>query len=95
MRLPTHICVRLEIYGRVQGFWYRAWTMCEADARGLEGWVRNRREYWVEAVFSGTESAVNGMNRICRSGLPGADVIGIKLLPAEVQEAGFTVLPAV
>ncbi|MBT6510918.1 MAG: acylphosphatase, partial [Rhodospirillaceae bacterium] len=45
--------VRVCITGRVQGVWYRAWTTEEASELGLDGWVRNRRDGTVEAVFAG------------------------------------------
>jgi acylphosphatase len=45
--------VRLTIRGRVQGVSYRYWTVTEATARGLHGWVRNRRDGSVEAFVSG------------------------------------------
>ena len=45
--------VRVRIAGRVQGVGYRYWTERVAGELGLTGWVRNRRDGTVEAVFSG------------------------------------------
>ena len=45
------IC-RVTIRGRVQGVGYRAWVEHQAGAHGLEGWVRNRTDGSVEALFS-------------------------------------------
>ena len=59
-----HVTVR----GRVQGVGYRAWVEDEATSRGLEGWVRNRRDGSVEAVFSGPEDIVADMVTSCRRG---------------------------
>ena len=42
--------VRAIIEGRVQGVWFRAWTVDEASKRGLDGWVRNRRDGAVEEL---------------------------------------------
>ena len=50
--------VRVVIHGRVQGVWFRGWTVEEARARGLTGWVRNRRAGTVEAIFDGPGAAV-------------------------------------
>ena len=66
------ITVRVRIRGRVQGVWYRGWTVDEARRLGLSGWVRNRRDGSVEAVFSGPEHAVRAMIAYCRRGPPGA-----------------------
>ena len=62
------------IHGRVQGVGYRAWTEVAALERRLGGWVRNRRDGAVEALFSGLETGVLAMIDDCRSGPPGARV---------------------
>jgi acylphosphatase len=62
--------VHVTISGRVQGVGYRAWVAQEAEARGLSGWVRNRRHGSVEAVFSGEAMIVDAMIGACRSGPP-------------------------
>ena len=65
---------QVTIRGRVQGVGYRAWVEYEAVARGLEGWVRNRRDGSVEAVFVGPEDVVTGMIAACRRGPSSAHV---------------------
>jgi acylphosphatase len=65
-----HVIVR----GRVQGVGYRAWTEIAALERGLEGWVRNRQDGAVEAVFGGAQDEVTAMIADCRHGPPGARV---------------------
>ena len=52
-----HVMIR----GRVQGVGYRYFVEREAQSRGLEGWVRNRRDGSVEAVFSGPAEAVTAI----------------------------------
>ena len=59
------------VRGRVQGVGYRAWTEYTALERGLQGWVRNRSDGCVEAVFVGPEDAVAAMIEACRTG-PGS-----------------------
>jgi acylphosphatase len=86
--------VRLIITGRVQGVSYRYWTVTEATARGLDGWVRNRRQGHVEAFISGPAPAVDAMVDACREGPRGARVadIDIKDEPSRA-ERGFEQLP--
>jgi acylphosphatase len=64
MNVIRHMLVR----GRVQGVGYRAFVEHEALRRGLEGWVRNRRDGGVEAMFKGEEAAVAAMMEACRRG---------------------------
>jgi acylphosphatase len=61
------IC-RLIIRGRVQGVGYRAWAQDTALEHGLEGWVRNRRDGSVEAVFAGPSETVANIVAVCRRG---------------------------
>jgi len=62
------------IRGRVQGVGYRAWTEIIALDRGIEGWVRNRRDGSVEAVLAGDPEAVRAVVAACRRGPRGAFV---------------------
>jgi acylphosphatase len=70
MTVVRHLIIR----GRVQGVGYRAWTEHAALQRGLEGWVRNRADGAVEAVFAGPAMVVEGMLEACWRGPPGAQV---------------------
>jgi acylphosphatase len=74
------------IHGRVQGVGYRAWTELTALERGLEGWVRNRRDGSVEAVFKGPDEEVAAMIAECRRGPPGARVDAIDQREATADE---------
>jgi len=80
------------VHGRVQGVWFRESCRREADARGVSGWVRNRMDGTVEAVFEGPEHAVAQCVAWCRMGPPRADVAGVEVVeePAEGLE-GFHV----
>jgi acylphosphatase len=62
---------QIAIRGRVQGVGFRYWTMREAIRLGVAGWVRNRRDGSVEALFAGPTDAVADMVACCRKG-PGA-----------------------
>jgi acylphosphatase len=68
----VHVVRHVVIRGRVQRVGYRAWTEHVALQRGLEGWVRNRIDGSVEAVFCGPATVVEGMIEACRRGPPGA-----------------------
>jgi acylphosphatase len=64
MNVIRHIIVR----GRVQGVGYRAFVEREALRRGVEGWVRNRRDGSVEAVFARAQEKVDAVVEACRRG---------------------------
>jgi len=68
------IMVHVAIRGRVQGVGFRAWAEITALEHGLEGWVRNRRDGAVEALFAGPEELVLTMVEACRLGPPGSRV---------------------
>ena len=88
MTTEQHMAVRLIISGRVQGVWFRNWTAGEAEARGIDGWVRNRRDGTVEAALSGPPDAVREMIAACHDGPPMAWVKAVEEHPAAVQAAG-------
>jgi acylphosphatase len=71
------------IRGTVQGVGFRYWTRRTATARGLQGWVRNRRDGSVEAVFAGPEQAVAEMIALCRRGPASARVGAVDETAAE------------
>ena len=65
---------RVAVSGRVQGVFFRDSTEKEARSRGVGGWVRNRDDGTVEAVFEGDADAVEALVEFCRSGPSRADV---------------------
>jgi acylphosphatase len=88
--------------GRVQGVGYRAFVEEEAHQRGLRGWVRNRRDGSVEAVFAGPRAVVESMVEACRRGPMSARVSGLDQrdgteteLEGRVEGDLFSVLPTV
>ena len=86
--------VRVRIYGGVQGVWFRGWTVREASGRGLSGWVRNRADGSVEAVFAGPAAAVQEMVAACRRGPPAARVDQIEqAADTAMVEPGFRQRP--
>ena len=82
------VCRRVRIYGRVQGVWYRGWTVAQAKELALGGWVRNRTDGSVEAVLSGPEPAVREMIRRCWQGPELARVDRIEETEAALATSG-------
>jgi len=98
MRIICHVIVR----GLVQGVGYRAFVEHEAHRRGLRGWVRNRRDGSVEAVFSGPRAMVDDMIEICRRGPYSARVDALDHRDGNDADLGaaaaadtFSVLPTI
>jgi acylphosphatase len=91
---------RIFVRGRVQGVGYRAWVEDQATLRGLAGFVRNRRDGSVEALFAGPAETVAGMVAACRRGPPSAEVTHVEDAEADASLLGqrrrgevFSVLP--
>jgi acylphosphatase len=68
------IRAHVTIHGRVQGVFYRLETQRAAMRLGVVGWVKNRPEKTVEAVFEGPKSTVENMVQWCWQGSPMARV---------------------
>ncbi len=77
--------VRVTIRGLVQGVGYRAWTEVEAERRGIRGFVRNRLNGNVEAVFAGTAEAVEVLCAACWKGPRLADVSSVEIEEADAS----------
>ncbi|XP_059463453.1 uncharacterized protein LOC132192204 [Corylus avellana] len=82
---PSTKTVRVVIKGQVQGVFYRNWTVENATQLGLKGWVRNKRDGTVEALFSGSPDVVQEMEQRCRRGPPAAVVTGLEVSPSSVD----------
>ena len=82
MTIVRHVVVR----GRVQGVGFRMFVEDTAERLRLEGWVRNRRDGSVEAVFAGPEQAVMAALAACREGPRGARVDAVDV---EEGDAGL------
>jgi acylphosphatase len=76
-RVARHVVIK----GRVQGVGFRYWTEQQALICGLEGFVRNRRDGSVEALFCGPAKSVAKILQACSQGPPGSRV-------ASVEDAG-------
>jgi acylphosphatase len=93
---------QVRVTGRVQGVGYRAWVEHQARNHNLEGWVRNRRDGSVEALFAGPENLVSEMVARARRGPPSARVDKVTEEPATADALNlrrpgdrFSVLPTV
>ena len=67
------------ISGRVQGVFFRMNTARAASQFGVFGWVKNRRDGKVEAIFEGDENRVNVMLEWCNTGDAPAMVSSVDL----------------
>lgn len=74
--------VHVEIYGIVQGVFFRESTRRQAEARGVTGWVRNRGDGSVEAVFEGEAADVDAVVAWCGRGPLGAEVEDVRTVEA-------------
>ena len=83
---------RVVVHGQVQGVWFRASTQEEARLARVSGWVCNRPDGCVEAVFEGARDAVERMLRYVRRGPRGARVERVEVHEETPRgEQGFAV----
>ena len=78
--------------GRVQGVFFRDTTRRRAESLGISGWVTNRDDGAVEAVFEGEPDPVESMVEFCRGGPGRAEVTELEVSEEEPQGlSGFRV----
>jgi acylphosphatase len=83
---------RVVVQGYVQGVFFRDSTRREASRRDVAGWVCNRADGAVEAVFEGAPDAVEELVEFCSRGPRGADVDDVSVTSEPVEGlAGFEV----
>jgi acylphosphatase len=83
---------RVVVHGRVQGVFFRDTARRLASERGVAGWVRNRPDGTLEAVFEGSREAVDAMVRFCHQGPRGAEVESVEVSEEPPRgESGFSV----
>ena len=83
---------RVVVRGNVQGVFFRDSCRQKARSRGVAGWVTNRPDGAVEAVFEGDADAVQAMVDWCRDGPRGADVESVDESPEEPEGlSGFEI----
>jgi len=70
--------VRLLISGRVQGVWYRRWTVDTAKDLELVGWVQNLPTGQVEALVKGEADKVDILVMLCHEGPEHANVTSVE-----------------
>ena len=88
--------VHVIIHGRVQGVGFRYWVAEEAHQRRLTGWVRNRGDGRVEAVFAGDADLVADMISTCKIGPRLANVRQVDVVVDSADTpSGFEIRPTV
>lgn len=86
--------VRVFIYGVVQGVGFRHSLSRAARIEDLKGWVRNRSDGSVEALFQGERKKLEQMISWCQKGPPFSSVEKVHVLWEEVENIpdSFTIL---
>ena len=76
---------RVVVHGDVQGVFFRDGCQREAEQAGVAGWVRNRPDGTVEALFEGDRQAVDRLCAWCESGPPDAGVASVDVTDEETS----------
>lgn len=90
------IARRIRVSGKVQGVWFRDWTLLEANALGVSGWVRNRLDRSVEVMAVGDADAVLRFISRLHEGSPASRVASVEVEEVAVEPIeGFSRRPTV
>ncbi|VVB70746.1 Acylphosphatase [uncultured archaeon] len=81
------ISVHVRVSGRVQGVFYRRYTMDKAKMLGVKGWVRNIPGGGVEAVLEGERQKVGELLKAMKVGPAGSMVLGMEF--SELETKGY------
>jgi acylphosphatase len=79
------IARHVEVSGRVQGVFFRAWTEEQAERLNVYGWIRNCANGSVEAHLEGEEGSVNWLIDLIGDGPPSARVANVRVREAELE----------
>jgi acylphosphatase len=80
------------VTGRVQGVFFRDSVRERAEAHGVAGWARNRRDGAVEAVLEGSPGAVERLVRFFQTGPARAEVGSVDVSDEEPEGlSGFSI----
>jgi acylphosphatase len=83
---------RVVVHGHVQGVFFRDATRRLAQQHGVAGWVANRPDGAVEAVFEGEADEVERLVAFSRKGPRGAQVASVEVIEEEPEALrGFAV----
>jgi acylphosphatase len=83
---------KVRVFGRVQGVFFRQWTLKQARALGVSGWIHNAADGSVEAHLSGDGATVSAVIEHMRRGPPQARVDDITVQEIEPEDVqGFSV----
>lgn len=75
----------IQVFGKVQGVFFRASTQEKAQELGVRGWVRNEADGTVSIHAEGEPDSVQALFRWCQKGPPQADVRDVKIEEAEPE----------
>ncbi|MFL6779170.1 MAG: acylphosphatase [Sphingomicrobium sp.] len=90
--MPEKVARKVRVFGRVQGVFFRQWTVNQARAFGVSGWVRNCPDGTVEAYVAGDQEAVAKMIAAMHDGPSQAHVDDVIADPVEpIEVSGFSV----
>jgi acylphosphatase len=86
------VAKRVVVHGDVQGVFFRDSAKREAESKGVSGWVTNRSDGAVEAVFEGEPDAVRALVEFCQAGPSNAQVENVEVEDREPEGlSGFEV----
>ena len=91
--MPNNVRAHAIITGKVQGVWFRVETQQAARSHGVKGWVRNKMDGSVEAVFEGPRPPVEAVLEWCHQGpaIARVDAVDVQWEDFKGEFDGFSI----
>jgi acylphosphatase len=86
--MTNQVTIHVNITGRVQGVFFRAYTQKAAQELGINGYVKNMPDGSVQAVFQGGQEQIDQMVAWCHTGSPSSSVAKVRIEKA-IDTAAF------
>jgi acylphosphatase len=83
----------ITVKGKVQGVWFRKYTLNKALEMGVNGWVKNTPEGYVYIEAEANREILQEFLEVIKIGSPRSQVAEVEVIPSDVKNyIGFQII---